>query len=351
MDGNELELLETPFSPRAEIEAQYRDYIARQGLPAAMGFALALPEGWAVETIRVAKGPGPASPILPLARCRPVADDALGRQESADVVVWAVFLPREMHGRDWLRGWLDRQGYDTIAMRDLPSANGIMGDALATRELDGELRLHRMLTVKDGDILYLLDGRAPLGPDSDAAALQEIFLMAALRFRLLAPSGRPFAEGFDWTVLAGQGRVRFLASELWIDRTGGGSGPGTARILDNLQGEMVAGTLIAVLGQPGGDAEAITGITLDRLATLGFEISPEAELVAEDPTPERTLAVHRRAVSQDGAPLLVLSASASIGGLPVSLVLLSATEEAAFEAWAINMRAFEIAVHSLGAAP
>lgn len=368
MDPRLPTLLTAPVSPRPVIEATYLDVLVRDGLPAGTGFSIALPRGWAVERTSPPVAPGPDAPIVPLARFHPGEPGAPGAEEGAgegiELVVWAAFLPREIHGADWLRAWMRSQDYRELDFRQAPSPTGMMGDALAVGRHGGALRLHRLLTVKDGDLLFLIDGRMPQGGRTDHRAMQEIVLLAAMRFRLAEPTGQTFAEGFEWAELKGADSVRFLASGLWRV-TPGGDAPqdGASLVLDHVgpDGAAGRGSLIAVLGAAeatgeaaAASAAAIERTTLAKLANQGFTLSPEAVLVAEERTAGRGIAVHRRKAGRAGTPMTVLSARIVLGeashALPVCLILLSPDGDAgapAFEAWAINRRAFEIALSTL----
>ncbi|MCG5239248.1 hypothetical protein ACIU1J_00810 [Azospirillum doebereinerae] len=352
MDPRQPGLLAAPFSPRPVIEAFYMDVLVREGLPTGTGFSLALPKGWALERTRPAVAPGPDAPIVSLARFYPGEPDALGAREDVELIVWAAFLPREIHGADWLRAWIASQGYRALESRQALSPTGIMGDTLAARRHNGGVRLHRLFTVKDGDLLFLIDGRIPQGPQTDHRAMQEIFLLAAMRFRLAEPTGQSFAEGFEWTELKGEATVRFRSSGLWTPRPAGDAPPGgAAALLDNGVGDAKLGTLVAVLGVAGDPVAELERTTLAKLANQDFVLSPERELMSEDRSEGRSVTVHRRAATRAGTPLVVLSALVTLatpgGTLPVCLMLVTPDEATAFEAWAINRRAFEIAVNSL----
>ena len=370
MDPRLPTLLTAPLSPRPVIEATYLDVLVRDGLPAGTGFSIALPRGWAVERTATA-APGPEAPLVPLARFYPGEPDAPGAAEGVELVVWAAFLPREIHGADWLRAWMRSQGYRELDFRQAPSPTGMMGDALAAGRHDGGLRLHRLLTVKDADLLFLIDGRMPQGGmgqggmgqggKADHRVMQEIALLAAMRFRLAEPTGQTFAEGFEWTELKGAHAVRFLASGLWRETPGGDAPPdGASRVLDHVgpDGSTGRGSLIAVLGAAEGSADAalaaaaeIERTTLAKLANQGFTLSADAEPIAEERTAERSLLLHRRKARRSGTSMTILAARIALSedahGLPVCLILLSPDEDSSFEAWAINRRAFEIALSTV----
>lgn len=364
MDPRLPTLLTAPLSPRPVIEATYLDVLVRDGLPAGTGFSIALPRGWAVERTATA-APGPEAPLVPLARFHPGEPGAPGAAEGVELVVWAAFLPREMHGADWLRAWIRSQGYRELDFRQAPSPTGMMGDALAAGRHNGALRLHRLLTVKDGDLLFLIDGRMTQGGQADHRVMQEIVLLAAMRFRLAEPTGQTFAEGFEWTELKGTHAVRFLASGLWRETPGGDAPPdGASLVLDHVgpDGSTGRGSLIAVLGAAEATAEAslaataeIERTTLAKLANQGFTLSADADLIAEERTAERSILLHRRKARRSGTSMTILAARIALseaGGadahsLPVCLILLSPDEDSAFEAWAINRRAFEIALSTV----
>jgi len=348
---NASSLLPTePLSSREVVESLYVDTLVREDMPAGTGFSMALPRGWKVERAHEGATPGPDAPIVPLVRCRAERVDAPGAEEGAEIIVWAAYLPREINGWDWLRRWMASQGHVERESRRAVTLSGVMGDALTTRRQDGVDRLHRLITVKDGDLLYLIDGRVPASRSRDHRAALEIFLLAAMRFRLLEPTGIHFAEGFEWAVLEGAARVRFLASGLWRRRPGGDAPTGgSSMLLDNLDpsGEGVVGTLAVVNGMLGGSVEEIERATLEKLRGLGFEFASEGVVEAD----AEAVSIRRLDASRDGAPISVSVARAAPAGVPVSIILLSPPEDAAFEAWAINRRAFEIAVNSISAAP
>ncbi|MDO9225875.1 MAG: hypothetical protein Q8M09_05210 [Pseudomonadota bacterium] len=343
-----MALMSRPISSRTSIEQTYQDSVVSQGMPAGLSFSLALPRGWHLRRREAVTIPGPGSPVVELARFAPATENALGWAEGAEVVILAAFLPREMHGRDWLRAWVDSQGYSVMDSREASTPFGIMGDVLASRTRDGIRKLHRLTTFKDADLIFLLDGRASYEHCVRSPSIQEIFLLAVIRFRLLEPTRQLFAEGFEPVTLEGTARVSFLASGLWTSRPGGDAPTeGASLIFDNLLDQRVVGTLVAVLGSVGMPATELEAITLTKLANQGYSYSAQTQPAYEVVKPDSEVVVRSAMATRDSANFTVTSARITLDSIPVSLVLITPTESASFEAWAVNNRVFEIALNSM----
>lgn len=343
-----MKLLTKPTSPKQRIEAAYSDLMVSQGMPAGTAFSIALPRGWVKIAPEYVQLPGPDNPVVSLAHFRPSQEGALGLELGTEVVVWAAFLPRELHGCDWLSTWITSQGYQRLDSREAPTPFGIMGDALALRVHNGTPRLHRLTTVKDADLIFLIDGRANFASGSDDEVSQEIFLMAIIRFRLLQATKQIFAEGFEPVVLSGRASVRFKASGLWKHRPGADAPTdGASLILDNVIDQTVVGSMIAVLGRPGQPVSEIETITLNKLVTLGITFIGRTQPEYDDSEPEWKVNVRSVSATRNGGSLTVTSARMTLGETPICLVLVSPPQSEAFEVWAVNRRAFGIALDSM----
>jgi len=351
MDLHSLSLLTAPLSAKSIIENSYIDVTVREGVFPSGAFSIALPKGWRMDQDDPGVVPGESDPVIPLARFTPELPDALGAIERPQIVVWAAVLPREIHGADWLHSWIQTQGFTKIQARELPSKFGTMGDALVYRNKDDKLMLHRLLTIKDGDLLFLIDGRVEVTTTSAGKleAMQEIMLMALLRFRLLEPSGQSFAEPFEpQTVEGAKGKVSLLLPASWSAQIATDApSEGGAHILQNQQADTVAGTLLITLGGHRDSAEQMEAITRAKLVGQGYELA-ESGVVLIDRKDESTVKqVLRYEGRLDGQPIAILTARVTFDQLPVSIVLISPTDSVLFEAWAINRRAFDIALGSL----
>jgi len=351
MDLESLSLLTAPVSPKSTIENSYIDVTVRENVFPSGAFSIALPKGWRIDQDSPGAVPGPSDPVVPLARFAPELPDALGALERPQIVVWVAFLPREIHGADWLHTWIDSQGFSTIQARELPAKNGIMGDALVHRSDDNKTMLHRLLTVKDGDLLFLVDGRVEVSPMSyeNLEDMQEIFLMAMLRFKLLEASAQNYAEAFDPQTLTGaNGKVAILVPSSWeVESAEDYPDAGSAILIKNVHAESIVGSMLVTLGGIKDSAEEIETVIRHKLVGQGYEIAAAGTVLAQRTTDTTTLQILRYDGQVDGNAIAVLSARVSFDGLPVSVFLISPTASVSFEAWAINRRAFDIALSSL----
>ena len=344
---SDVELLERPISDRATIEATYLDAIVREGVFPAGAFQLALPRLWTTQTAGAGVVPGPEMPVATIARFRPGAPNAAGAAIEAGVDVWAAWLPRVINGSDWLRRWCVTQGHEIQAIRELPTPNGLMGDAVAISRATG--RLHRLVTMKDGDLIFLVDGSVRTMGVPDAPQLQEIPLMAAIRFRLLEPSGQRYAEPMVETAIsAGPVDASFLLPQSWDvedapDRPPGGA----AKVMRSRLGELVTGTLVVALSPGSLDAEALESMLVAKLGHQGYGID-EGALVLRGTRGQADFSLVQRQGRFQGQDLRLLCLRANGQAMSrgargaLSAVMISPAAASAFEAWANNRRVFEI---------
>lgn len=340
---SDIALLEHPVSPKDAIEAAYLDVTVREGIFASGAFQIGLPKLWDWQTS--SREPSAEDPMFELATFKPGAPDAMGANHDASVLVHVAFLPRVMNGSDWLRSYMSNGRFDLHAIRELPTQNGLMGDAVASAQ-DG--RLHRLVTVKDADLLYLIDGSLdPMGAASEPA-LQEIALMAAMRFKLLEPSGLRYAEAMAEHVLDGQlGNLGFIAPASWEAVTPGDVPPqGDAIHLKNLMGEAVAGSLVAVTGGVGSDALTLEETLLGKIAIQGAQLG-DAEPILEATRGELAFSAWMRRGQSGGVGATMLCLRADFRGVPSSITVLSPAADAEFASWAVNRRVFEIVLETL----
>ena len=345
MEFDTLKLLTKPVSSRSAIETAYLDVTVKEGVFPSGAFSIALPQNWQIDRDQPNAIPDTDNPVVPLARFSPGTDAALGADDGVEIVVWAAVLAREIHGADWLHQWITSQGFKTIDARELPTKFGIMGDALATREKDGATTLHRLYVVKDGDLIFLIDGRVKATPGLDKQAFQEIVLMAMMRFRLLAASGQLYAEPFEALSLSGpSGGISLIAPQSWT-RTDSDDAPvkGAAMVLSNSVGAAVVGSMVVALGADRDDVTVIEEATLEKLRNQGYEVAAPGTVLIERSDENVSYQVLR----YEGGDVVALSARMTLGEKPVSIILVTPSDKEAFEVWAVNRRAFDIVLNSV----
>lgn len=350
MADDAITLLERPISPQSDLERIYVDTIVRQGIFPAGRFSIALPRNWLAEPAGENAVPGPDNPVVMLVRFTPDAPDIYGAEIGAKVIVVAAFLPRVINGSDWLRTWLTAQGHDVHALEELPTAYGLMGEALTTDPATG--RLHRMMTVKDGDLMYLIDGSVDHRGRPDWPHFQEIPLMALIRFQLLDPSDEPYAEPMaDLEMTASEARASFSLPVSWLEVAPGDTIPdGDVRQMILPHGDAVAGTLVAMLGAKYDRAQDFEDNLTAKLTNQGMSFEAPQQILSATNAGTFMEAFFRRGTSQGTAVTLLCLRAVTASG-PLSLCLLGPAAEADFEKWAVNRRVFEIAMETLSITP
>lgn len=347
MTAADIPLLERPITPKAALEAAYLDAIVRDGIFPAGAFALALPRDWATEPAGANVVPDVSSrPVVTLARFTPGTPQALGATIAAKVVVYAAVLPRVMNGSDWLRRWMMTQGLSPVAFRELPTDFGLMGDALALHSITG--RLHRMLTVKDGDLVFLIDGSVDPHGRAQDPLLQEIPLMAMIRFRLLEPSRQRYAEAMVDTRLTASGaEAVFPLPVSWmVDPSGDAPPRGSALRARLLRGEAVAGTLVASMADADFDAATQERVVLEKLSAQGIRFGEPEPLLSGTRGALTFQALRRRGSTPDGVAVALCLRAKGLAR-EVSITVVGPDARSDLEAWAVNRRVFEIILESL----
>lgn len=347
----EIPLLASPTRDKTAIEATYLDAIVREDVFPAGALQLGLPKLWRAEAFGVDNKPTRDTPLVELVRATPGVPEAFGASHDARVQVWCVLLPRVMNGSDWLHRWAETQGYVSHAFRELPTKNGIMGDAVVTAPATN--RLHRLVTMKDGDLIYLVDGSVdPKGAPHDPA-LQEIALMAAMRFKLLAPSGVRYAEPMEERfVTSALAQTAFFLPQSWTPQPAGDAPENGASAMFTTQVDgSPTGSLVVALGPSDISPEDLEETLVAKLSNQGFTFGDAVLSLDLDRKGYRHSVLRRESDAGSDTATTLLCLRGTHHNLPLSICLLTPSPATAFEAWAVNRRVFEIILesHALGA--
>jgi hypothetical protein len=334
------QLLTDPVSAPAILEQGYHVVSMGAEFAGPLGFQLALLRDWRTDVLNRI-GPTDARPLVPMVRFFNPAGPG-------ETVITGAHLPREVHPADWLRIYAANAGYRVLDWREQPSKFGRVGDALVAGAGRTQGLGHRLTTIKDANRIFLIDSRMA-APDPLS---QEPAYMAVAHFRLLAPTGKPYAEPFRETDLAAERPVRFLVSGLWHEPEAGTPPPagGAIRRFEHRAEDVLLGSLVAVAGVAGRNTAAeLEEITLAKLAANGIIRVAGPDLLSRYNRPDGTADMLARAwrAERAGQALSLMSAQITLQGVPVALTLLGPTPETDMELWAIHRRAFDIAVNSL----
>ena len=334
------QLLTEPVSDPATLEQRYHILPMGEEFSGQLGFTLALPRDWRAEILDQT-GPTDARPFVPMVRF-------FNPDGPGETVIAGAHLPREVHPSDWLRIYAANASHQVLDWRERPSKFGRVADALVTGAGQTQGLGHRLTPIKDANRIFLIDSRMA-APDPLS---QEPAYMAVAHFRLLAPTGKPYAEPFRETDLAAEKPVRFLVSGLWHEPAAGTPPPegGAIRVFEHRRDEVLLGSLVAVAGAPGRiTAAELEEVTLAKFEANGILRKEGPDILSRFSRPDGTADLLARAWRADrsGQAVSLLSAQVTLHGVPIALTLLSPTPEDEMELWAIHRRAFDIAVNSV----
>lgn len=334
------QLLIEPVSDQSTLEQTYHLVPMGKEFPGPLGFQLVLPRNWRIELLD-RTGPTDARLLVPMVRF-------FNPTGPGETVITGAHLPREVHPADWLRIYTANAGHQVLDWRERPSRFGRVADALVTGAGATQGMGHRLTPIKDANRIFLIDSRMT-APDPLS---QEPGYMAVAHFRLLSPTGKPYAEPFRETDLAAQQPVRFLVSGLWHEPEAGTDPPegGAIRRFEHRKDDVLLGSLVAVAGVAGGmTAQDIEEITLGKFEANGILRVAGPDILSRYNRPDGTADLLARVwrAERAGQALSLMSAQITLHGVPVALTLLSPTPEDDMEIWAIHRRAFDIAVNSL----
>lgn len=191
----------------------------------------------------------------------------------AEIEVNAFLIPREIHPSDWLRFWLENNGYQIETGRNIPSTYGMVGDYLSTRVINGEQYIYRSLAIKDGNRMFLLTCRVL---QKDYSVLAEEFLMAIKTFQLLNPTQERFAEPVKIFHVEKPLTAQFLFPASWVYREDSTSPlNGTSFfLLNTLNNKVVIGhfTLVMIPHEYEEDYRGIFQNYLEQIKSNGIKV-------------------------------------------------------------------------------
>jgi len=345
MTGLDIPFLTTPVSPVPQLQQWFMDVSVEDVFPEGQ-FSIALPRLWQTNMAGADQTVDDATPALMLLDARPGAEDAYGAQFNARVQVICAKLFEEVNGADWLRMYLDGQEMHLVEIVERPTAYGVMGDVVAI-DTNGP-RLHRMMTIKDGDRIFLIHASVDHLNQPEWPNFQEIGLMAIMRFKLHNPTGERYAVPVEEASLGGGGATaHFLLPVHWSGVDAGDAPPsGSALQFVYVTETAITGTLVAILGGPGDSIEGLNSVFAAKLDAQGFALDapvPQMEATQDD----LHLLTLVQPAEKQGRDMAIMHLHATRGEQALHLAMIGPSADADFEAWAVNRRAFEIALETL----
>ena len=169
------------------------------------GFELLLPAGWSNAYFAPTVEPAQDGPPRQLA-----AFVKAGRQARIDVC--AAVISREINPADWLTLTLRAAGHDVRKTRRGPGPAGDVADVLSVVPRPGGAVVARSLALKDGARIALVQAAAA---EADYPALAEDFRVAVATFRLTGVLGLRYAETMNTWSAEAPVACRFLAPLSW----------------------------------------------------------------------------------------------------------------------------------------
>jgi len=343
-DMIELKLLTKMNLTRSEIEARFKMVSFIKDYPTEIQFQIAVPHDWGVVPVKPSI-PDLENPITIMGRLK------VNSSDKADIAVWSVFLPHEIHPADWLESWVNSQDYTVLDSRIAHTAFGLVSDLIATRTISSHPCLCRLTAIKDADRIILLVARVTTQHPDEFTPFQESFLMAVQTLKLLNPTKQKFAEAFDWVTFDLPSQIRFLMPHSWQPaRMSDVPDGGTGTVFKNILQDVVLGSIFVVsASQTFGKSIDIENILVSKVKNNDFVIKPNSYKIISETMQRYDLKViiSQQRLSKDNKNYVLTSARYEYYDESLVLMLLSPDKVTHFEAWAINRRAFEILVNSV----
>lgn len=332
-----LTLLEQPSFSRDQLSNSLGMVQSRLGAGPEFDFRMRVPQGWEASFFPEA-APAPAGPPALLMQASPAA----GRD--VEITVWCALLAREINPVDWLEAWIGLSGHVIADFRNFSSSYGVLGDALTHAEDRDTPGIRRILTVKDGNRLFLVEAAARRDEPPLVELMQNVFLACASTFELLAPSKARFAEPFEELALGGGAPLAMLVPARWQRLAQDETPPeGAALVLDNGGN----GTIV-IASQPGPDGSAdLEEVLVAKLRATGLDVKAfdKTRIVV----PNATMSVLARSTRAElqGSEMIVMTARCETPRLSAAVILVSPSEDQGHQVMAVNRRAFEVLLDSL----
>ncbi|SIN98617.1 hypothetical protein [Vannielia litorea] len=333
-------LLDRPSLDPAAIRDAMGSVETMSTVDPALDFSMNLPEGWHGTFVRDAD-PRPGQPPVLLFYLTPPEGDVLMLR------VFCLRLTREINPADWLDFWNASLGRGLVEIRNHKTSYGILVDALV-HDLDRAVPgTRRVLTVKDGDRLFMIEAATKTDDPNHVEMMQNVFLLCSTTFQLVNPTSERFAEPFAMVRLAGDAPLEFLAPESWRqiaqppeDKPTGGD----LLVLDN---DDVGAIFLA--SKPGhGHSAMLEGAMLDAVVGTGTDIREIDETPIKVPNAEMGVLVRSgHGLRGEAMEMLVMSARIESPSHSAAAVLLTPSGQTSAEALAMNRRAYEVLLDSI----
>jgi len=332
-----ITLLEKPSFSDDQLRNSLGQATSQSGAGPQFDFSMRLPQGWAVSFFpETAPAPG-AGPVL-MMHASPESS------REVEIMVWCLVLEREIHPVDGLDAWLKQKELGIVDAKMFRSSYGVLGDALLHSPDKEKVGTHRVLTVKDGNRLFLIEAIAHRDTADVAELMQNLFLVSASTFQLVAPTKERFAEPFDWLTLEGTVPLRTIAPLSWTqhpqsEKPAGGD----ALLLDNAG----AGTILLASMEGCDNSRMLEEVLIGKIeAAAGLEVKglDDTKLLV----PAQMNALARSGMTQkDDVEMNVLLTRAETPDVSAAILLLTPSEGSAPGAFAVNRRAYEVLVETL----
>ncbi len=303
-------------------------------------FSIVLPRGWRVDN---------AAPVAPSAQ-QPVQVPAMfvvarGQRSRAEVLVF--HLARDIAPVDWLDILLEQRREQVLARREAEAPGGACPDVLSRLAVGRGAYISRWTALKRGPTLFLAHCSTP---ETEYPQNARDFATAVSEFRLLEPLDWPFAERMHMLRMPIPAGVGVVLPRSWSLRRD--DGPNTRAVsysATSAVGENQLGllTLAGVTGAAELSAEGLVESYLSELRRnrVGVHQMPLRSTTANLPF---TAAWRGRVegMRQGGqVEVRALVGRCQAGWLLIGM--LGPVRAANAWVWAVNRRAFEIAVENV----
>lgn len=338
-------LLTQVTTAKKDIEKNYLHYNFKKGYKSTYQFTLMLPKTWKITPDVKVQYPSNENFKL-------LAKIVDGQNiQDANITVWSMLLKQEISPADWLGHWLKSQNYQVQDSRTLPYEYGRIGDFLVKKKIKGKNKSIRLITIKDGNRLFLLMAEATV---ETYKRYEEPFLLAIQSFQLINPKKELYAELFKGEQINKPYKVTLRYPSSWEHRTEPTETNAVRSFsLVNKEADVVLGHINIVILSDSLKLKAddVLHSWVGKMKANKTQPEKATSTIKTEQLKDKKVSTWQSKATRDGASLVLSSTiiEHKKGILMISLVSPSQTRNPI--AWAVNQRIYEILINTASYQP
>ncbi len=341
-------LSKNPYSTEY-LDQYFHAYSIKQGLPPSLQFKISLPKNWIAQAYQ-ASYPNKQQAIYLLAQFNN-SQNLKQADPTQFIQVSCIALERELHPADWLDVWTSNQQYQALDSKTSMTSAGLVADKLMYKNIDGLNWVCRLSAIKDGEHIFLIEARIHTQDSAVYQDFQNDVFIAFSSFKLNSPSQQNYAEAFEELTLPYPQTISTILPCKWQQEAMQNLPHKTMGIkAEHKKNERSLGLMSLVNGYSDFSAKHYLELWQKQdLQEQGYQIEPNTYQILQQGETEQGLSftISQRKATKDQQNTLILSALLQNDDASILLTMASPTAQQNKTIWAINKRAFELALNEL----